>query len=276
MPYCSNCGQSVQERARFCSNCGQAVRIPHEREGAPADRSSVLGLDDVPWWLGWLAVPIGLLLSVIGVGLYSYWAYRRGRRDGAGREATEEPYEYVGRKAFGWGLATLVPILSWYASVHLPTLCYKHGLRVGAGEGTAGKGFTSLPAVGVALVAPLLAVFAVAFAVGFLIAFREEISEEKATTLPPPPAEEIITAAFLLSDVLELTQQQVVDGTYPLGPFTWPADAKYILCLSAQFQPENLLWIVRCKFYDADPLLQGNVVEEKSYIFDDATGQVMP
>src|SRR3990172_1817755 len=89
---------------------------------------------------------------------------------GAGRRHPEQPSEDFGWKAVGWGLLAIVPVFGWYAVVHLPTICYKHGVRVGANEETAPDGFTSLPALaaafgGVAVV--VVAVFVgVALAVG--------------------------------------------------------------------------------------------------------------
>jgi cyclophilin family peptidyl-prolyl cis-trans isomerase len=56
--------------------------------------------------------------------------------------------------------AILLPIIDWYIFVHLPTLCYKHGLRVGAKAGTAPYGFTSFTAL--ALLAGIPAALAVA------------------------------------------------------------------------------------------------------------------
>ncbi|MCH7617096.1 MAG: hypothetical protein IIB18_04445 [Chloroflexi bacterium] len=42
---------------------------------------------------------------------------------------------------FGWSLALFVPILNWYALVHLPTMWYKHGLVVGASSDTSPSAF---------------------------------------------------------------------------------------------------------------------------------------
>ena len=109
-------------------------------------------LDDVPGWLGWIAFPLGYLTNILGLSLYSYWAYRRGRRDGVGRRPVEDPNPRFGEKAIMWGLLTLlallVPFWGWYVFAHLPTICYKQGLRVGANEGTSSLRFTSLPALG--------------------------------------------------------------------------------------------------------------------------------
>jgi hypothetical protein len=47
---------------------------------ATATSPAALGLDDVPQWLGWLAILI--TLTTIGLLIYCIWAYRPGRRDG--------------------------------------------------------------------------------------------------------------------------------------------------------------------------------------------------
>lgn len=168
MAFCSNCGHPVAEQDGACGKCGKPLG---------ADKPVSDELSDVPGWLGWLAVPIGVLTSIVGIALYSFWAYRRGRRDGVGRTPLDEPYLNFHWAVLGWGLAVLVPILGWYAVVHLPTLCYKHGWRVGAERGTAPQGFTSLPAVSLALTVPFLMVFAAAFAVGFISTLREGTDE---------------------------------------------------------------------------------------------------
>lgn len=168
MVYCGNCGSEVSAGDRFCRNCG--------KEQAAADNGpqpSPLRLDDVPRWLGWLALPVGVLTSIIGLGLYSYWAYRRGRRDGVDREPNEPPYPNVGWRIVGWGLFALIPFAGWYAIVHVPTLCYKHGLRIGAERREAPQGFTSLPALGAALAVPLAAVLAAAVAVGVVLELQD-------------------------------------------------------------------------------------------------------
>lgn len=169
MPYCASCGSEVSARDRFCRSCGM--------EQATADKASQpspLRLDDVPRWLGWLGLPIGVLTSILGLGLYSYWAYRRGRRDGVGSEPNDPPYSNIGWRIAGWGLFALIPFAGWYAIVHVPTLCYKHGLRIGAERGEAPQGFTSLPAFGAALIVPTAGILAAAFAVGFATGIIEE------------------------------------------------------------------------------------------------------
>lgn len=214
MAYCSKCGSEVGETARFCSNCAHPLSAdslplpaptdavgasPEVREPSSAATHSppARGLNDVPRWLGWLAIPI--TLTVIGIPIYCFWAYRRGRRDGVGRERTEQPTRGMGWMTFGWSLALLVPFLSWYAAVHLPTLWYKHGLRVGAKEGTASPRFTSLPAVFGAAVAPGLGALAALFLVIFLVSGGTSSGDDSGEYVPPanyvPISQPILTAA---------------------------------------------------------------------------------
>lgn len=86
-------------------------------------------------------LPHSYLTNIIGLSLYSYWAYRRGRRDGVGRKPADEPHPRFGRKAIAWGLLTLlalvVPFWGWYVYIHLPTICYRQGIKVGAKRATA-------------------------------------------------------------------------------------------------------------------------------------------
>ena len=179
--FCLNCGSSVGEGARFCSNCGKALATP-QGVRTESTKREVASLDDVPWWLGWLAIPIGALTSIIGLWLYSYWAYRRGRRNGIALDPVEQPYDNFGWRIVGWSIASLVPILHWFVAVHLPTICYKHGLRVGAKQGTAPEGFTSLPALAAALGGMVLVALAASFTAGLVLAMTEET--ESADTIP--------------------------------------------------------------------------------------------
>ena len=168
MLYCTNCGRQVTDEARFCAACGCAVNAPTEAEQAPTAEVSAAGLNDVPWWIGWLVPAVSLLTLGFGLILYPIWTYRRGRRDGVGREPTEEPYKDMGWPTVGWALAHVVPILSWYAGIHLPTMWYKHGLRVGARDGAAPRRFTSLPALVATL--PFLGVLGILMITGLAAA----------------------------------------------------------------------------------------------------------
>jgi hypothetical protein len=134
MPYCSQCGDTVDDSARFCSHCANPLTGDglSGEEALVGNPGSTLGLDDVPWWLGALAIPFGgpLILPI-----FCIWAYRRGRKDGVGREPTDEPYAKFFWRIAAWSVVNVLPFYGWvYVRFHLPTLCYKHGLRVGAAE----------------------------------------------------------------------------------------------------------------------------------------------
>ena len=112
----------------------------------------------MPWWLGW----IGFFTTWV-FPIYALWSYRRGRRDGVGCPLDEEPQQRFWWRPIVWSIANFVPVLAFYSYVHLPTICYKQGFRVGAKSGRAARRLTSLP--------PMLAVVAwqvaiVALAVG--------------------------------------------------------------------------------------------------------------
>lgn len=179
MPYCSNCGHLVSDEARFCSNCGTP---------ASGERPAAAQPDAVPGWLGWLAVLVVLLTSVIGLVLYSIWAYRRGRWDGVGRQYPEQPSSNFAWKTIWWGLLAIVPVLGWYAVVHLSTQSYKHGLRVGAKEGTAPNGFTSLSALAVVVSGVVVLTGAIIVGVGLAVSDNgnAQISVEALTPTPRP------------------------------------------------------------------------------------------
>ena len=226
-----------------------------------------LGLNDVPWWLGWLGLPLGL--TVIGLPIYSIWAHRRGRRDGVGREATEPPYDNFGWRVVGWSAAAIIlPFIGWYVFAHLPTLCYKHGLRVGAKEGTASERFTSVPAVVGAAVAPAIAVVVGLTTLGIIISGGFSSANETPYVPPPPVIEETIEPTFTMSEALELTQEAVAAND---AEAFRALNARAIQCVSARFQPENLLWLVRCEFLAED---RTTVIGDRNYLFDDTTGEV--
>ena len=150
MSYCSGCGQQVTGEYRFCTHCGTPVA---------AETPPAVEPDAVPRWLGWLAVPIILLTSIVGLALYSYWAFRRGRRDGVGRGPGGEPHPAFAWRAAGWALVAFIPVIGWYAAVHLPTVSYRHGLRVGYQSAKASKGFTSLTSLAGAFAGIAVAAF---------------------------------------------------------------------------------------------------------------------
>jgi hypothetical protein len=109
-----------------------------------------------PGWLGIIAFFGGGLLTPLIV----FWAYRRGQRVGVGRTDLDPPSDMV-RQTIGWGLACFVPILAWYAVVHLPTEWYKHGVRVGALRGQGPERFTSGRALAATVFGPAVLVFSV-------------------------------------------------------------------------------------------------------------------
>ena len=240
MPYCSNCGHLVGDEARYCSNC--ATPVPGRGEGQVPDQREAASLDTVPSWLGWLAIPIVVLTSIIGLGLYSYWAYRRGRRDGVGHEPTAQPYESFGWRVVGWGVAGFVPILGWYAAVHLPTICYKQGLRVGAREGTAFEGFTSLPALGAVFGGIAVAALAALFVAGVTLAIVEgDNDDEPIRVVPqrqaPTPSGPRLTGAEAAgkanTEFLRVLQKTGVTGLS-------------VTCDTEDFNDRTGMWIVRC------------------------------
>jgi len=158
MPTCPRCGTDIGEYAAYCMTCGRLLGA--EKTGGRgidhalwANRPG--GIDYVPWWLGWLAIPLSIVpLGVVFI--YAPWAYRRGRKEGVGREALLDPYRNFGWRVAAWLAALLVPVLGLYAVVHVPTVCYKQGLRVGARMSAAPTGFTSWPALGAALAIAVL------------------------------------------------------------------------------------------------------------------------
>jgi Uncharacterised protein family UPF0547. len=244
------------------------LRPPPASATTPPIPPAALGLNDVPRWLGWLAIPI--TLTVIGLPIYCIWTYRRGRRDGVGREPTEEPYRSMGWKTVGWAVLALF-VLAWYVAVHLPTLWYKHGLRVGARTPSAASGFTSLRSLGVAVGAPFAAIFIGAF--GIALATGVGGGSDKGPSLSQATAIPIVTTApaaanFTENDVLRLTQTQVTPLPFPQGA-NW--------CETATYHAGNHIWTVTCDYFankdDATrtPLAP---LATRTYSFDDVSGKV--
>ncbi len=249
------------------------LRPPPASAATPPIPPAALGLNDVPWWLGWL----GLVLAPTGIGfpIYCWWAYRRGRRDGVGRESSELPYKHMGWTTVGWVVFLVVPILGFYTYVHLPTLWYKHGLRIGARALvlSVSSRFTSLPSLGVAVGAPFAAIFIAAFSIGFATGIGG--GSDKGPSLSQATAIPIVTAApaaanFTESDVERLTQTQV-------SPLPFPQGANWIGCESATYHAGNHIWTVTCDYFvnkdDATrtPLAP---LTTRTYSFDDVSGKV--
>lgn len=209
MAYCSRCGRFVEDTALTCAYCGQTqgvIDLRPEPPPGPATISSSTVVDDVPWWLGWLAIPLAILTAGVSLVVYPFWTYRRGRKDGVGREPIEPPYDDMVVTTVGWGLAHIVPFVGWYAAVHLPTLWYKHGLRVGAKRGTAPLRFTSLPAMSAAVGGAGVVIFVVAFVIAFVAALQS--SEDLASK-----ARQVYAA--------QAQQQATIDSLYQRCSRSW-------------------------------------------------------
>lgn len=228
MPYCSNCGTLVGDEASYCSNCGKP--LTGGGTGQVSARGRLADLDTVPSWLGWLALPIAILTSIIGLGLYSYWAFRRGRREGVGLDPTAEPYDNFAWRVLGWGVAGFVPILGLYAVFHLPTICYKEGLRVGAKGKAAFEGFTSLPALAAAFGGMVVVVLAALFITGLTLAIVESENGDEPVRIIPTSDDEPIRVIPTLSPrptptrspLLEFTECLVIAKTrgYDVTPLS--------------------------------------------------------
>lgn len=77
--------------------------------------------------------------------------------------------------------------------------------------------------------------------------------------------------AFNDSDVRRIVQADVAANR------SWPAGAKRILCVSANYVSGNGLWVVKCQYY---PCEEPNAdcpddFTSRSYVFDDATGHLV-
>ena len=140
MVKCPHCGAEVGEELSFCPDCGKYVETEQSRP-APLDRD-----DEVPDWYGWLAV-LSLSVPIVGLLFLCWWGYRRGRRDALVRPSRALPSYNMENLTLFWGVMLFVPVVNWYALVHLPTLWYKEGLRVGSLGGNPPERFTSIKAV---------------------------------------------------------------------------------------------------------------------------------
>jgi hypothetical protein len=102
---------------------------------------------DPPWWLGFLAIAL-ILFTPIATLLYCRWAYNFGRR--VGGPGSLAPYRWFKVRLGFWILiilasfgflvfetnlfASIPPLVILYvvACYHVPTLCYKQGVRLGS------------------------------------------------------------------------------------------------------------------------------------------------
>ena len=196
-------------------------------------------------------------------------------------EPTEEPSTTMTGQTIGWWLAHFVPLLGWYAAVHLPTIWYKQGLKVGPKSPSRASPFTSFPALAAVMIAPLAAVFTI----GLVAAVAQEGSEgpiaapqqmpgdgTPSAIYPVGPGANPATistpaANFTEFDAVRLTQAKVAENSR-----SWPADTHWVRCTSASYRSGNGLWVVTCEFRTNkdDP----TPVSTKTYAFDDHTGQV--
>jgi hypothetical protein len=106
---------------------------------------------------------LGLVSLLLPWLVFCFWCYRRGRREGASLAVDfEPPLSYFPARLAGWLLASIfLPIVDWFTAVHVPTMCYQQGLRVGASEGKASAGFTGVPQMAAAAAGVALAVWMV-------------------------------------------------------------------------------------------------------------------
>jgi len=304
MAFCSNCGQMVADTAQFCSSCGNslnsraAARRLHRGVGAevaqqPAaealsEQSSGRGLNDVPWWLGWLGILLGV--TTIGLIVYCIWACRRGRREGVGRGATEHPYEKFGWRVAGWWVAAqallviilllpsglglvLVPALV-LVLVHLPTLCYKHGLRVGAGQVSVAPTFASLTALAGAVGAIVLVIALTAGSAALLSAETgsEDDSLEPVRQVPAAtqrPARVTPSGPFLTGAEAAGKVEADLRGSSAYQELVSQRGGVNVLCDDEAYNQVSESWIVLCLVTVSD----GGVVTFRAQV-NDRTGAV--
>jgi len=178
---CPHCGAEVGEELSFCPGCGKYVETEQSRP-APLDRD-----DEVPDWYGWLAV-LSLSVPIVGLVFLCWWGYRRGRRDALIRPSRALPSLNMENPTLFWGAMLFVPVVNWYALVHLPTLWYKEGLRVGSLGGNPPERFTSIKAV----ILPI--VLAAALLWGLIIAGATVTSSKGSSGGGEPSSEERASA----------------------------------------------------------------------------------
>jgi len=153
----------------------------------------------VPRWVGYAAFGlfiIGLVSFLLPWLVFSFWCYRRGRREGAAlTEGVEPPVPYFPARLTGWLLASiLLPIVDWFTAVHVPTICYQQGLRVGASKGTASESFTEGWELAVAAAGMTLGVWIGMAGIAFSVLVTEDNEQPAsveqpaltATTTPSP------------------------------------------------------------------------------------------
>jgi len=88
----------------------------------------------VPGWIGWVAVVTFLLYGLAWL-VFSAWVYSKGKSDGRRTGTDEQPRGRAFWATVGWVLLSCSLIFTSYAVVHLPTMLYREGVRVGATQG---------------------------------------------------------------------------------------------------------------------------------------------
>ena len=142
MPFCPACGEQTAAEDEFCAVCGKSLAKAKQRRGtnrpvdaqpkAPRDEDYEDDFEDVPGWLGWVALPVYMFTTLFGLVIYSSMAWNKGRIDGRDFSPTAAPYEGFKSHVVLLLFLSFIPIVGIWAVVRLPTLCYKQGLRVGA------------------------------------------------------------------------------------------------------------------------------------------------
>ena len=93
---------------------------------------------------------------------------------------------------------------------------------------------------------------------------------------PPPVESEPVSAAdrepaFNASDVVRIVQAEVGSNDS-----SWPAGARSMRCVSADFLPGNGKWVVKCEYFDrdSDSADTDSPFATSSYVMDDETGHI--
>jgi len=196
--YCMDCGRELPVGASFCAYCGKRVPVraaPEPESGRQkklrlrtelAGRRQGMGQAssrqqgermarvDVPRWVGWAGFGLfilGLASLLLPWLVFCLWCYRRGRREGASLAVDfEPPLSYFPARLAGWLLASMfLPIVDWFTAVHVPTMCYQQGIRVGACRSPASITFTQVPGLVVAVVSAVLGFWLILAGIGYAV-----------------------------------------------------------------------------------------------------------
>lgn len=178
--YCIDCGKELPDGASFCTYCGRQVSpgVTQESKSGPEKKqdseTAVKAPPDVPGWLGWAGFGLfilGLVSLLLPWLVFCFWCYRRGRREGARLAVDfEPPLSYFPARLAGWLLASILfPIVDWFTAVHVPTMCYQQGLRVGPSRSPTIRTFTQVPGLVLAVVGTVLAVWLMLAGIGYAV-----------------------------------------------------------------------------------------------------------